>query len=104
LIEVMLPINRRRFIKTGTAATALSLLPGSLQAAYTNVANSNRNGFDIYKEIRWLGKERIGEFHLKDNPKRIGQVRSIFRKSSGPSWLSTSAAGRIWRPTLRPAT
>jgi len=44
------------------------------------VANSHRNGFDIYKEIRWLGKERIGEFHLKDNPKLIGQGSIDFPK------------------------
>jgi hypothetical protein len=33
----MLPITRRQFIKTGTAAAALSVLPGSAHAAYTKL-------------------------------------------------------------------
>jgi len=38
---------------------------------YYEAGNSQRNGFDIYKEIRWMGKDRIYEFHLKDNPKLL---------------------------------
>lgn len=33
---------------------------------YYDVGNSNRNGFDVVKEIRWLGKDRICQMHLKD--------------------------------------
>jgi len=33
---------------------------------YYDVGNSNRNGFDVPKEIRWLGKSRICQMHLKD--------------------------------------
>src|SRR6266446_4422725 len=33
---------------------------------YYDVGNSNRNGFDVAKEIRWLGKARICQMHLKD--------------------------------------
>jgi sugar phosphate isomerase/epimerase len=40
---------------------------------YYDVGNSQPRGFDIYKEIRWLGKDRICEFHLKDNPRLLGQ-------------------------------
>jgi L-ribulose-5-phosphate 3-epimerase len=40
---------------------------------YYDVGNSQNNQFDIYKEIRWLGKDRICEFHLKDNPRFLGQ-------------------------------
>jgi len=39
---------------------------------YYDVGNSTNNGFDILKEIRWLGKDRICEFHLKDNPNLLG--------------------------------
>jgi len=36
---------------------------------YYDVGNSTRGGFDILKEMRWLGKERICQIHLKDDPK-----------------------------------
>jgi sugar phosphate isomerase/epimerase len=36
---------------------------------YYDVGNSTRAGFDIIKEIRWLGRDRICQFHLKDDPK-----------------------------------
>jgi sugar phosphate isomerase/epimerase len=47
---------------------------------YYDVGNSRRNGYDIYKEIRWLGKDRICQFHLKDNPHLMGQGPIDFRK------------------------
>ncbi len=40
---------------------------------YYDVGNSTRNGFDILKEIRWLGKDRICQIHLKDNPHYMGE-------------------------------
>ena len=39
---------------------------------YYDVGNSTVAGFDPVKEIRWLGKERICQFHLKDNPHYLG--------------------------------
>lgn len=33
---------------------------------YYDVGNSLNNGFDIIKEMRWLGAKRIGQIHLKD--------------------------------------
>jgi sugar phosphate isomerase/epimerase len=36
---------------------------------YYDVGNSTRAGFDINKEIRWLGPQRICQFHLKDDAK-----------------------------------
>jgi sugar phosphate isomerase/epimerase len=33
---------------------------------YYDVGNSTKNGFDVPKEIRWLGKQRICQIHLKD--------------------------------------
>ncbi|MBM3833445.1 MAG: sugar phosphate isomerase/epimerase [Verrucomicrobia bacterium] len=47
---------------------------------YYDVGNSQSNGFDIYKEIRWLGKDRICEFHLKDNPRLMGSGLIDFPK------------------------
>jgi L-ribulose-5-phosphate 3-epimerase len=40
---------------------------------YYDVGNSTEAGFDIVREIRWLGKERICQFHLKDNPHYLGE-------------------------------
>jgi sugar phosphate isomerase/epimerase len=40
---------------------------------YYDVGNSTNNGFDVVKEIRWLGRARICEVHLKDNPHYLGE-------------------------------
>lgn len=40
---------------------------------YYDVGNSTKAGFDPVKEIRWLGKGRICQFHLKDNPHFLGE-------------------------------
>jgi sugar phosphate isomerase/epimerase len=40
---------------------------------YYDVGNSTVAGFDVVKEIRWLGKDRICQFHLKDNPHYLGE-------------------------------
>jgi L-ribulose-5-phosphate 3-epimerase len=45
--------------------------PGVL--VYYDVGNSTVAGFDPVKEIRWLGKSRICQFHLKDNPHYLGE-------------------------------
>ena len=67
---------------------------------YYDVGNSTRNGFDIQKEIRWLGRDRICQFHLKDNPHFMGEgsidfpgvVRAIADiRYSGWAMLETSS-------------
>ncbi|MCI0391788.1 MAG: sugar phosphate isomerase/epimerase [Acidobacteria bacterium] len=45
---------------------------------YYDVGNSTTNGFSIIEEIRWLGRERICEVHLKDNPHFLGQGKIDF--------------------------
>ena len=45
---------------------------------YYDVGNSTEAGFDIVKEIRWLGKDRICQFHLKDNPNYLGEGKIEF--------------------------
>lgn len=45
---------------------------------YYDVGNSTEGGFDVQKEIRWLGKERICQFHLKDNPHYLGEGKIDF--------------------------
>jgi L-ribulose-5-phosphate 3-epimerase len=46
---------------------------------YYDVGNSANNGFDVVKEIRWLGSERICEVHLKDNPHYLGEGKIDFK-------------------------
>lgn len=45
---------------------------------FYDVGNSTNNGFDVVKEIKWLGRNRICEFHLKDNPHYMGEGRIDF--------------------------
>jgi sugar phosphate isomerase/epimerase len=45
---------------------------------YYDVGNSTNNGFDVVKEIRWLGKDRICQFHFKDNPHFLGDGKIQF--------------------------
>jgi L-ribulose-5-phosphate 3-epimerase len=40
---------------------------------YYDVGNSTGQHFDVVKEIRWLGRQRICQFHLKDNPHYLGE-------------------------------
>jgi L-ribulose-5-phosphate 3-epimerase len=40
---------------------------------YYDVGNSTQYGFDPIAEIPWLGKDRICQFHLKDNPHYLGE-------------------------------
>lgn len=40
---------------------------------YYDVGNSTVHGFDAVSEIRWLGRDRICEMHLKDNPHYLGE-------------------------------
>lgn len=45
---------------------------------YYDVANSHQMGYNIYEEIRWLGKEKICEFHAKENGFLLGQGKIDF--------------------------
>jgi L-ribulose-5-phosphate 3-epimerase len=46
---------------------------------YYDVGNSTTAGFDVVKEIRWLGKDRICQFHFKDNPHYLGEGSIQFK-------------------------
>lgn len=45
---------------------------------YYDVANATQMGYDILAEIRLLGRERICEFHAKENGVLLGQGRIDF--------------------------
>ena len=47
---------------------------------YYDVGNSHLKGYDIYKEIRWLGAKRICEFHAKDYDNVFGKGKVDFRE------------------------
>jgi L-ribulose-5-phosphate 3-epimerase len=40
---------------------------------YYDIGNSSQNGFDVAREVDWLGKGRICQMHLKDNPHYLGE-------------------------------
>jgi sugar phosphate isomerase/epimerase len=45
---------------------------------YYDTGNAHYAGFDVVKEIRWLGKDRICQVHLKDNPHFLGEGKIAF--------------------------
>jgi sugar phosphate isomerase/epimerase len=45
---------------------------------YYDVGNSTAAGFDVVREIRWLGANRICQIHLKDNPHFLGEGKIDF--------------------------
>lgn len=47
---------------------------------YYDTANSNKMGYDIYKEIKTLGRDRICQFHCKENGFLLGHGRIDFKK------------------------
>jgi sugar phosphate isomerase/epimerase len=47
---------------------------------YYDVCNSNDRGYDIYREIRQLGRKRICEFHFKENGALLGKGKVDFAK------------------------
>ena len=47
---------------------------------YYDVANMEKQGYDIYKEIRRLGRERICEIHCKEDGFLLGTGRVDFSK------------------------
>ncbi len=40
---------------------------------YYDIGNSTIAGFDVVREIEWLGKKRICQMHFKDNPHYLGE-------------------------------
>lgn len=67
---------------------------------YYDVANSTQMGYDIFKEIRWLGKQKlICEFHMKENGFLLGQgkvdlkqVRAAIDDIGYAGWMQIEGA------------
>ena len=60
-----------------------------------DVANSEKMGYDIYKEIRQIGKDRICQFHMKENGFLLGQGRIDFARLL-PEVTQCGAADDWW--------
>ncbi|MBI2477915.1 MAG: sugar phosphate isomerase/epimerase, partial [Planctomycetia bacterium] len=58
----------------------LDAVGSSAVQVYYDTANMEKQGYDIYKEIRQLGRERICEFHCKENGFLLGDGRVDFRR------------------------
>lgn len=58
----------------------LDRVGSSAVQVYYDVCNSNDMGYDIYKEIRLLGRKRICEFHAKENGALLGLGKVDFKK------------------------
>ncbi|MBV8864882.1 MAG: sugar phosphate isomerase/epimerase [Acidobacteriaceae bacterium] len=68
---------------------------------YYDVGNSSAAGFDVVQEIRWLGKDRICQFHFKDNPHFLGEgaiqfgpVIEAIRDIGWAGWANLETDGR----------
>lgn len=58
----------------------ISAVNSSNVKVYYDVANSNKMGYNIYEEIRSLGKENICEFHAKENGFLLGKGEIDFKE------------------------
>ena len=70
---------------------------------YYDIGNSTNNGFNVVREIEWLGGKRICQMHLKDNPNYLGDgkidlpnvLRSVSRAGfEGFANLETSSPSK----------
>lgn len=74
---------------------------------YYDVCNASVMGYDIFKEIRALGKDRICEFHLKENGYLLGmgkvdlpKVRQALDDIGYSGWLQIEGAVPPAKPIL----
>lgn len=77
----------------------LDAVGSSAVKVYYDVCNSSVMGYDIFQEIRDLGKERICEFHLKENGHLLGEgqvdlarVRQVIEAIGYDGWLQIEGA------------
>lgn len=77
---------------------------------YYDIGNSTRNGFQVAREIDWLGKDRICQLHFKDNPGYLGEgkvdLKSVLQAVarigfSGFANLETDSPSQQVEPDMR---
>jgi len=71
-IESWLNVEQHRDILDRVGSKAVQV--------YYDCCNSNASGYDIYKEIRQLGRQRICELHFKENGYLLGQGKVDYKK------------------------
>ena len=91
-------------------ATAMDIVASDYFKVYYDVGNStNRVGVNAPQEIRWLGRDRICQFHFKDNG-YLGEGPVNFREVlkaiddigfEGHANLETNAPSGDWQADLR---
>lgn len=74
-LETWLNEADHRYILQGVDSPAVKV--------YYDVANSNKMGYDIYKEIESLGSENICEIHCKENGFLLGRGSIAFERLRG---------------------
>jgi sugar phosphate isomerase/epimerase len=57
----------------------MDMVKSDVLKVYYDVGNSTNGKHDVLKEIPWLGKNRICQFHLKDNPHYLGEGTIDFK-------------------------
>ena len=76
---------------------------------YYDIGNSTKAGFNVAREIDWLGKKRICQMHFKDNPNYLGRRQNRHARSAsstvsriGLRWLREPGDGlalrNLWKP------
>jgi L-ribulose-5-phosphate 3-epimerase len=72
-------------------------------SVYYDVGNSaNIGGNDVVKEIRWLGRDRICQIHLKDKPMYLGEGKIRFAEVLQAIGDIGFTASQILKPILVP--
>jgi len=85
----------------------LDAVGSSAVKVYYDVCNASVMGYDIFKEIRELGNDRICEFHLKENGYLLGKgkvdlvkVKQALDDIDYTGWLQIEGAVPQGRPVL----
>ena len=73
-------------------------------SVYYDVGNSFNQKYDVYKEIVWLGKDRVCQLHLKDGPNFLGKgpidypkyIEAVLKSGfEGWAMLETSTPSKV---------
>lgn len=80
-LKVLAPLAEKEGIVLGLEDTIsaednawiLDQVGSKAVSVYYDVGNSFNQKYDVNKEIAWLGKDRICQLHIKDNPNFLGK-------------------------------